>query len=179
MWKSRSGRGYGESSCNRGCLLLLVLAHGREAGLQDTLKGLLAEHLLEQQRITMAEMMAGRREMQPGDENHDGGQGAEGRSRACSMASGRWSSAWLSLRDTIRKECPSPCSTETVEPSGTERHKFTLVFGLWPRDTARKSILDQVHSALRELQVSQCTAFCAGPRKSMCLLVSGTMKTMS
>ena len=64
-------------------------------------------------------------------------------------------------------------STAVMDASNSDRHRFTLVFGGWPKDSSRKTITDQAHKALQEVGVSSLTdypTFCTGPRRSMCLL---------
>ena len=70
-----------------------------------------------------------------------------------------------------------PGSTASVstamEASNPDRHKFTLIFGGWQRDTPRKLITDQAHKALQEVGVARFTdfpCFCTGPRRSLTLL---------
>ena len=47
-----------------------------------------------------------------------------------------------------------------------------MILGGWPRDSARKTIIDEAHQFMREAGVSELAdnpAFCTGPRRSMCL----------
>ena len=60
-----------------------------------------------------------------------------------------------------------------MDVSNSERHKFTLIVGGWPKHTAKKVIVDQCHQALREMGVASLSdrpAFCTGARRSMCLM---------
>ena len=70
---------------------------------------------------------------------------------------------------------------ETLETSGAsstkgeddERHRTTLIFGGWPKETPRKRILDQLDAAFGKLELdSLCDGkpFCTGARRSMALL---------
>ena len=53
-----------------------------------------------------------------------------------------------------------------------DRHKFTLVFGGWPRDSARKDILKDLQTTLTRLDLKGLTdadPFTTGPRRSLAL----------
>ena len=53
-----------------------------------------------------------------------------------------------------------------------ERHRFTLVYGGWPRESARKDILKDIDSALGRLDLKGLIdhpAFTTGPRRSLAL----------
>ena len=62
--------------------------------------------------------------------------------------------------------CGASSVASTQEPMGNDRHRYTLIFGGWQKDTSRKSIVQQVHDGLKELQVASLT----GPRKRMSLM---------
>ena len=66
----------------------------------------------------------------------------------------------------------STSGSSTAEPVNVERHKYTLVYGGWARDTPKRIIIEQLHSALKELGVAAHTdnpCFTTGPRRTMCL----------
>ena len=66
----------------------------------------------------------------------------------------------------------STSASSTVEPVNVERHKYTLVHGGWARDTPKRIIIEQLHTALKELGVAGYTdnpCFTTGPRRTMCL----------
>ena len=61
----------------------------------------------------------------------------------------------------------------TMEPINLERHRFTLIFGGWSKDTARNTITSQLHQALQDQNLTQCTdnpGFTTGPRRSVALM---------
>ena len=54
-----------------------------------------------------------------------------------------------------------------------DRRKSTLVVGGWPKDSRRKSILKDLHDALKALDLERYlddSGFCTGPRRSVALL---------
>ena len=56
--------------------------------------------------------------------------------------------------------------------AGDDKHLYTLVYGGWPRESARKDILSNLDETLRKLELRALTdtaAFTTGPRKSMAL----------
>ena len=63
--------------------------------------------------------------------------------------------------------------TSTIEPVNLERHRFTLIFGGWSKDTARHTITSQLHQALQDMNLAQFTdfpGFTTGPRRSVALM---------
>ena len=157
-----------------------------------TLKNLLAEqsaNFLEQQRATMSEMMRSlREELRQGDEAIL----AEVRAQQREIEEVRSGQATTVARlEKLEQAAPHGVSQEildrlqvletkggsstvsTFEPSGTERHRFTLIFGGWPRDSPRKTVLSELHEGLRRHHLAKETdfpGFCTGPRKSLALM---------
>ena len=67
----------------------------------------------------------------------------------------------------------SSSGTSTSEPISLERHRFTLIFGGWSKDTSRQTITTQLHKALQELNLASATdfpGFTTGPRRSVALM---------
>ena len=146
----------------------------------ETLRGLLAE----QSAALLDKVMLGqRRQMQDlagelrgeikqsedsvrADVRAQAGELAEMKQEQSSMA--------MRLQKLEAQGSGSTASMSTVMDSTTaERHRFTLIFGGWPRDSQRKVICDQLHQSLIDLGVARLTdnpAFCTGPRRSMSLL---------
>ena len=64
-------------------------------------------------------------------------------------------------------------SASTVAEPDLEKHKYTLIFGGWPRDTARRTVVDELHQALRDLNLAGFTdfpGFTTGPRRAVALM---------
>ena len=64
-------------------------------------------------------------------------------------------------------------SSTTMEPVNLERHKFTLIFGGWSKETPRRTVVDQLHKALQELELTGSTdhpGFTTGPRRALALM---------
>ena len=160
----------------------------------DTLKTLSADQsamLPEQQRSNMSDKMVSLRDEMKGSEMKGGeakifskvqaqqqqlddfqeGQ-AEVKTRLQAMEQGSQHGVSQDVLDRLQKlETNGALSTAfTQEPVGAERHPCTLILGNWQQDTPRKSVVQQVHDGLTELQVSSLTdypAFCTGPRKAV------------
>ena len=67
----------------------------------------------------------------------------------------------------------SSSGASTAEPISLERHRFTLIFGGWSKDTSRQTITSQLHKALQELNLASATdfpGFTTGPRRSVALM---------
>ena len=68
-----------------------------------------------------------------------------------------------------QREAPSG---EKGPTSLDDRHKYTLVYGGWPKDSARKDILQSLGQAFDRLELTpllDTQAFTTGPRRSMAL----------
>ena len=71
------------------------------------------------------------------------------------------------------EQANSSGSSTTMEPVNLERHKFTLIFGGWSRETPRHTVVDQLHKALQELDLTGSTdhpGFTTGPRRALALM---------
>ena len=158
----------------------------------ETLKTLLADQsamLLEQQRNNMSDMMSSLREEMKGGEAKILGKVQAQQEQLSTLQAGQASVATRlqaleeGAKQGVSKEVldrlqrletsGASSSASTQEPMSNDRHRYTLIFGGWQRDTSRKTIVQQVHDGLRELQVASLTdfpAWCTGPRKSMSLM---------
>ena len=139
----------------------------------ETLKGLLAEQsaqLMENTRMAVSNMMAGveedldlhKREIK--EEVHAANVKVQTMDDRLQLLAGR-------VEALERKE---PSAAAPALAAADDRHKFTLVYGGWPRESPRKLILSQcqLNSALASLDLAGLTdtsAFTTGPRRSLAL----------
>ena len=141
----------------------------------DTLRALMTEQtqgMLEQQRACMKEMMKQLRdEMQQGDDEVKQilKEQAEGIHELKTQKD--------EILDRLKKledARGSASNASTAEgDGGWDRHKTTLVFGGWDRETRKALIIDDAHQALIKNDLARFTDFpvwTTGPRRSMCLL---------
>ena len=79
-------------------------------------------------------------------------------------------------RLTALETWPATSTGNTVVPEGAahaDKHKYTLIFGGWPKETKHSELLGQLHEALQSVSVAKLTdypGFCTGPRWSLALM---------
>ena len=143
----------------------------------EMLKSLFAEQsatLLDQQRRAMEETKTElRREVRQGEERVM----AEMRQNTDKISELQNQNSDIQKRLTALETRPMATSaSSTAIPEGvahTDKHKFTLIFGGWAKETKRAELLGQLHEALQRLSVAKLTdypGFCTGPRRSLALM---------
>ena len=78
----------------------------------------------------------------------------------------------LQRLEKLEREGSTTAST-SAEPDLEKHNKFSLIFGGWPRDTARRTVVDQLHKALQDLNLAGSTdfpGFTTGPRRAVALM---------
>ena len=78
----------------------------------------------------------------------------------------------LARLQKVERQGSSTVST-IMEPVNLERHRSTLIFGGWNRDTPRKVLVEQLHEALQDLGIAgstDCAGLTTGPRRSLALM---------
>ena len=158
----------------------------------EMLKQLLADQsamILEQQRTNMTDMLRGLRdEIKEGDskllaeiqtQKKDIGdlkaraEGVDDRLRRLEQAGEKGTSPDILDRIQKLETAGGSSMASTGEPAGAERHRFTLIFGGWKKDSPRKLIVEELHAGLQQAQLSHLTdypGFTTGPRKSLALM---------
>ena len=146
----------------------------------ETLRGLLAE----QSAALLAQVMKGQREqlatvtielrqeMKDGHASLKAEMQQDVREQSEAIRSLQTDQKHILLR-LQKLENGTSSGTSTIEPVNLERHRFTLVFGGWSKDTARQTITTQLHQALQDLNLAQLTdfpGFTTGPRRSIALM---------
>ena len=137
----------------------------------ETFKGLLAEQaaqINETQRHALAELMSGlRKDLETHKEEIR--QEVKTAEKKVTVVE----SQVANLMDRVAKlEGGAPNGGVSV-PGLDDRHRYTLVYGGWPRESARKDILASLDAALHRLDLIKgmvdSSPFCTGPRRSLAL----------
>ena len=63
------------------------------------------------------------------------------------------------LQRVQKLEQGTSSGASTIERVSTERHRFTLIFGGWAKDTSRQTITTQLGKALQDLGLAPSTDF--------------------
>ena len=72
----------------------------------------------------------------------------------------------------VKLEAGERTANDAGQASGDDRHKYTLVYGGWPKDSSRKDILSLLGQAFDRLELTNLLdtqAFTTTPRRSMAL----------
>ena len=136
----------------------------------ETLKGLLADQaaqINETQRACLSQAVTGLRadfEAHRDELKRD----LHGTSLRVTAVEEKMSAMQDRLAKLERGDRPAAGSAGTMD----DRHKFTLVYGGWPKDSARKDILQSLEQTFDRLELTSLLdtkAFTTGPRRSMAL----------
>ena len=141
----------------------------------NTLRGLLADQaasINETQRAAIADAMSGLRKDLEKHRAEIKQEMAHTNSKVQSLED-----SVLALQGRVQQlEAKGAESGAAAGASGdgadSDRHKFTLVYGGWERDTPRKQLLQQLGEVLDRLELRpllDTEPFCTGPRRSVAL----------